>query len=252
MTEPLLSILLPAYNESASIVAAVEANTATGRSLNVPFEVVAIDDGSADNTRALLAALEVESETLRVVCHDVNRGFGAALRTGLQNARGEFCIVAPADSPLTADMLTRFLAAARDADLVIGVRDEKPGYSLLMRFNSRLYHFLLKLVCGLPYTDVNWIHLYRRRMFETIDIEFSSIAMGAEMVLKTRALGLRIKEVPCTMQRRMTGQASARKFRVMLRTGRDLLILLWRWAIRRQYRQPGRGLLSFERERQNS
>lgn len=246
---PRLTILLPAYNEADNIATAVRSNDATGRALNIPFEIVAVNDGSGDDTAARLEEMTRETPNLRVVTHPQNRGFGAALRTALQNARGEFCIVAPADSPFSAATLQPFLDIAGEADLVLGYRVAKPGYSWLMRFNSRLYHWLLRLVCGLPYKDVNWIHLYRRKLFESIDLEFAGIAMGAEVVLKAHALGFRIREVACPMQQRTKGQASARRFSVMARTGRDLLLLLWRWRMVGLYRRPGKGLLARDQQR---
>lgn len=226
-----LSILLPAYNEAQNIVNAVVTNVAAGRELALHFEIVAVDDGSRDETARLLEELKTNYPELRVITHGVNQGLGKTIRTALRAARGEFCILAPADSPHTAETLQPFLKVADGADVILGYRTEKPGYNWLMRFNSRLYHRLLRTICGLPYRDVNWIHLYRRRIFEQIELEFTGIVMEAEVVLKAHELGLRIREVPCLMRERVHGQACAKQPRVMLRAGRDLLRLLWRWRL---------------------
>lgn len=242
-----LSIILPAYNEAGNIVNAVEANLAAARACAVSFELVVVDDGSTDATGRLLAELKPRCPELRVITHETNQGIGAGIRTGLQAARGEFFVLSPADSPHTAETLQRYLDASPNADIVLGYREEKLGYSLLMKYNSRFYHWVLRLVCGLPYRDVNWIQLYRRRVFEQIEIEFNGIVMQAEVVVKAHALGMRFREVPCPMMERVHGKAGASRPKVMLRTGKDLLRLLWRWQFGDLKAKLGRGLLKVER-----
>jgi glycosyltransferase involved in cell wall biosynthesis len=224
-----LSILVPAYNEAGNIARAIETSYGAGKNLGISFEIVAIDDGSADETGAILTKLEQEFPELLVVRHEQNQGLGAALRNGIRAARGQFCIIAPADNPHTAETIQPFLDQAEDADLVLGYRTHRLGYTWLMKFNTRVYHWLLHGVCGVPYRDVNWIHLYRRSIFEQIGMDFRGIVMEAEVVLKAHLLGLRIREVPCQMQIRTTGQASAARPKVMFKTGKDLTRLLWLW-----------------------
>jgi dolichyl-phosphate beta-glucosyltransferase len=243
-SEIYLSIILPAYNEAGNIATAVATNIEAARTLSIPFEVLAINDGSADNTGELLSQLECQWPELRVVSHEKNSGLGAAIRTGLTNARGQFCIISPADSPLSPQTLKPFLAVADESDLILGYRVQKPGYSWIMIFNSRLYHAALRMVCGLPYRDVNWIHLYRRSIFERIELDFVGIVMEAEVVLKAHALGMRIREVPCPMTERVIGQASAAQPKVMYRTGRDLLRLLWDWKFGPLRAKLGKGMLT--------
>jgi dolichol-phosphate mannosyltransferase len=244
-----ISIIIPAYNEAGNIASAVKTTAEAGRRLARPFEIVAVNDGSADGTGKLLAELKADCPQLQVVTHERNRGLGAAIRTGIRAARGKFCILLPADSPYDAETLRPFLTAADDADVVLGYRAVKPGYSWFMRFNSRLYHWLLRTICGLPYRDVNWVHLYRRRIFEQIDLEFAGIVMEAEVVLKAHMLGLRIREVASPMQERTHGRASAARPKVMVRTGWDLLRLLWRWLSGDLRRKLGEGLLTDEKSR---
>jgi len=82
---------------------------------------------------------------------------------------------------------------------------------------------LLKTFFGLPYRDVNWVHLYHRDIFKKIDLQFTGIVMEAEVVIKAHALGLRICEVPCPMEESIHGKASAGRPKIMYRTRQDLI-----------------------------
>ncbi len=223
-----LSIIIPAYNEEKNIITAVTRNMEVGREIAIDFEIIAINDGSTDDTGRRLAELEPSVPELVVKTHSTNRGIGAGIVTGIDCANGEFVIFAPADNPLEIDVIRPFLNIADHADLILGYRMEKPGYSCVMKFNSRVYHFLLRHIAGLPYRDINWIHLYRREIFHHLDIEFEGIVMAAEVVLKAHRRGLRIREVPCPMVERQHGRASASRLPVMIKTGLDLARLLIR------------------------
>jgi glycosyltransferase involved in cell wall biosynthesis len=222
-----LSIVMPVYNEAETLCGALSRTVREARLAGVPFEVVVVDDGSRDRTASLLA--RPQEPEVRVVTHRSNQGLGAAVATGMQTAGGTFCIVAPVDNPHPAHTLVRFLQAATEADLVLGWRPSRPGYSPLMRFNSGLYHLALRLVCALPYRDVNWIHLYRRDRFLDLPTRFHGVVAAAEVVLRARARGYRIREIPCPMEVRRRGIPSASRPRIMLATLVDLCRLLWGW-----------------------
>lgn len=232
---------MPAFDEAATVAQAVRDMLQTARSLPFGCEVLVVDDGSRDATPSILADLVRENPTLRLVTHPVNQGLGGAIRTGIRQATGLFVVVAPVDNPLSQDAVLAFMGHTEQADLVLGYREQREGYNALMRFNSWLYHRLLRAVAGLPYRDVNWIHLYRRAAFANLPIEFSGIAMQAELVLRAHALGYRIIETPCPMVSRKQGQASARRLRVMARTGKDLVRLLLRAKTGRLQERPAPG-----------
>lgn len=225
-----LSTIMPAYNEAANIEEAIRITGSALQGAGISWELVVVNDGSGDGTGEILAALAATApEAIRVVTHPRNQGFGAALRTGICAARGVFCIVVPADNPLTPATLQPFLEVAPQADIVLGWRPERPGYSPLMRFNTRFYHLLLRLFFGVKCRDANWQHLYRRSIFERINIETGGVVMGAEMIIKAQRLGLRIAEVACPMRPRVGGVASAARPKVMARTGSEFSRFFWRW-----------------------
>ena len=234
---PALSIIMPLYNEEGAVVTSVEKNLLAIRSQGIDFEILLVDDASVDRTPALMDELATNEAEVRAFHRAANGGQGAAVRSGIAEARGVHVLVVPADCPVDAATLNRFAVAAPEADLILGYRTERPGYTGLMRMNTRVYHWILRRVAGLSYRDVNGIHCYRRSIFNRITLEFEGIAHYAEVVLKAHRLGMRIVEVPCPFPPRVAGTPSAGRFPVMARTGLDLLRLLWRDFTTREHEE---------------
>jgi dolichol-phosphate mannosyltransferase len=230
-----LSIIVPAYNEEANLPACLA--TLLGTFAGTSFEVLVIDDGSRDQTLMVVRRLaEEHPETIRVRAHTRNQGFGAVLRTGFGEARGQYVMCCPADFAMTPYDWRPFEAALGRVDVVVGCRVRREGYNALMRFNSWLYPKLVRLLFGLRLRDVNWISIYRRDLVARVEITQSGVPMLVEILVKLRDLGATFQEVDCQMQPRMVGTPSASRFRVMWRTLTGLLAL-WR-GYRRQIPSP--------------
>src|SRR5262245_38117006 len=133
--EPLLSVVIPCYNERATIHACLEQVL---RSEVSPLEVIVVDDGSKDGTRDLLAQGPALDPRVRVILHERNQGKGAALRTGFREARGRFVIVQDADleyDPGEFPKLLEPLLADR-ADVVFGTRFGGGSHRVLYFWHS--------------------------------------------------------------------------------------------------------------------
>ena len=97
MRKPRLSLVFPAFNEAENLPTLLESATKTGDQLGVDFEIVIVDDGSEDGSKAVLERWSVRDPRIRSVQHATNRGYGAALRAGLREARGDFVFFSDAD-----------------------------------------------------------------------------------------------------------------------------------------------------------
>ena len=230
-----LSIIVPAYNEEANLPACLA--TLLGTFAGTSFEILVVDDGSRDRTLMVARRFaELHPENIRVRAHSGNQGFGAALRTGFDEARGRYVTCCPADFAMTPHQWRPFKAAMGRVDVVVGCRLRREGYNVLMRFNSWLYPKLVRLLFGLRLRDVNWISIYRRDLVTRVEITQSGVPMLVEILVKLRDLGATFGEVDCEMQPRMVGTPSASRFRVMWRTLTGLLAF-WR-CHRRQRPSP--------------
>lgn len=112
------SVLIPAYNEEAGILATLDALARRLASLAAPFEIVVIDDGSTDHTAELVAS----RSDVRVLTHPRNRGYGAALKTGIRHARHELIVIADADGTYPIERIPDLVALSDRFDMVVGSR----------------------------------------------------------------------------------------------------------------------------------
>src|SRR5215217_6683007 len=128
-----LSIVLPCHDEAENVERAIDEATAAGELVADAHEVIVVDDGSADATRELAAARAAEDPRVRVLVHDGNRGYGAALRTGFAAARLEWIFLTDADLQFDMTELARFAPLAPSSDVVAGyrVRRADPPHRLL-------------------------------------------------------------------------------------------------------------------------
>ncbi len=229
-TELLLSIVVPAFNEAENLPACLAALRETFP--GTPCEVLVIDDGSADATRAVAQRLAADwPGRVRVHAHENNQGLGAVLKTGFQLARGRYVTVCPADFEMTPIDWQPFSERLGHADVLVGCRRQRAGYNPLMRFNAWLYPQIVARMFALRLRDVNWICVYRRSLIERVAITQKGIPMLTEILVKLRDLGATFLEIECQMQPRRHGVPSAARPRVMWRTLKGLLGLWWAYRL---------------------
>ena len=118
---PLISVVIPAYNEEArlrdSVVSVMAAAKQAG---DVPIEIVVVDDGSRDKTPEVVRGLEAEFPNVRSVTHAVNQGFGATVKDGIRAAKGDKLCLFPGDNATSVYSMKNVFLHSRDADMVIG------------------------------------------------------------------------------------------------------------------------------------
>lgn len=197
----LLSVVMPVYNEERTLRAIVDAVLA------VPLrkELVLVDDGSRDQSRAILAEL-AQLPDVRVLVHEQNRGKGAALRTGFAAARGDVVVVQDADLEYDPAQYPELLAPIRAgvADVVYGSRylvdpadpsRERDGF--VHYLGNRALTFLSNLFTGLNLTDMETCYkACRREVLAELDIQSRGFTVEPEFTAKVARLPVRIHEVP--------------------------------------------------------
>lgn len=200
-TDFLLSIVMPVYNEQATLRAIV----AAVRAVPIRKELILVDDGSKDGSRAILAELAALPD-VRVIEHDQNRGKGAALRTGFAAARGELVLVQDADLEYDPGDYPTLLAPILrgEADVVYGSRylvdPRDPGRerdSFVHYFGNRVLTFCSNLFTGLNLTDMETCYkCFRREVLQDLVIESRRFTVEPEFTAKVARLPVRIHEVP--------------------------------------------------------
>lgn len=228
---PALSVIIPAYNEEANVDKAVGATVATLEATGVEWEIIVVNDGSTDRTGLLAERCSASNPRITVIHHPANKGLGAAVRTALQQARGEYVLWVPCDSPFEKGELDPFIGAIGKADVVVGYRTARPGYSPLMRVNSSVYTYVVSRLFRIHLRDFNYVHMYRRRVLASLKWRTTRIFWLAEALIRARDAGYAIMQVPAVVRARTAGKATASRPSIMLRTAWDCLVFALRYYL---------------------
>ncbi|MDR7532762.1 MAG: glycosyltransferase family 2 protein [Armatimonadota bacterium] len=222
-----LSVVLPAFNEAGNLEATVRELAPEVAAAAADVEIVVVDDGSTDATAAVAERLAAELP-VRVLRHDRNRGYGAALRTGFGAARHPWILLLDADGQFLPAELDRFLPLAREADLVIGYRvrraDPRHRGSL-----AAVWRWLMRALLDVQVRDVDCaFKLMRTAVVQALALESAGAFISAELLGKARRYGARIAEVPVSHRPRRHGRQTGGSLRVLLRAFYELARLWWR------------------------
>ena len=149
-----LTLILPAYNEEAGIAQAIAEADDALRQLDVTYEIVVVDDGSRDQTAAFVEQSLRERPCLRLVRHHTNRGYGAALRTGFEAARGRRIAFTDADCQFHLADLALLLPLMERHPIAVGYRVDRQD-TWLRKFYSRGYNLLARCLLGTTVRDID-------------------------------------------------------------------------------------------------
>lgn len=222
-----LSIIVPVYNEQDGISDALTTIRDVADQYLSTFEMVIVNDGSQDNSQALIDQFVKTEKRASSFPKAKNEGIGSAIRTGISKCQYEYILPLPVDCPLEGDSLLNFLETIESCDIVVGVRPRRVGYSTRMKINSKVFHFLISVLFKVNHTDYNWIHMYRKNIFDKgkIEITSDSLLMLAEVLIKANRMGYRIKEIEVAQRERLTGTATASKLITVIKTIREIFRL---------------------------
>ena len=204
---PQLSILIPVYNEAATVERAIEAVLAAD--LPVATELVVVDDGSTDGTREILEGATWPAERVRVLFHDRNQGKGAAVRTALAAARGEFASIFDADLEYNPEDLKVLLPPLLDGttNAVFGVRafDGFTSHSFLYVLGNRSVTLAANVLFNVYLKDLMTMHkAIRTDVFRSLPLREQGFAIEPEIAARLLQRGERIFEVPVSYKARAT------------------------------------------------
>jgi len=241
-----ISAVLPAYNEEAIIERTVRHVAAVLADLTADYEIIVTNDGSRDNTAGVLADLQRREPdlNLRVVTHDHNRGYGAALASGFDAARKDLVFMTDGDKQFDVAELADFLPAMdSQTDLVIGWRRNRADPPL-RKLNALGWKLLVNIIFGYTARDVDCaFKLFRRRVWESMAVQSHGATFSAEFLIKARRLGFHVKELPVGHFPRTAGSPTGARPDVIVRAFAELFWLsrnIGRDVRAGQRRQDGR------------
>jgi glycosyltransferase involved in cell wall biosynthesis len=225
MSTPELSLVFPVFDEEENVAPLLESAVALGRRLGHSFEIVVVDDGSRDESARRIAAARALHPEIRAVHHAANRGYGAALRSGLREARGALVFFSDADLQFDLDEIEHLLAHSGSFDIVAGYRAPRrdPWGRHVLAFG---WGVLVNALFGLGVRDIDCaFKLFRREVLDAIPIASLGAFINTEMLVRARAAGFRIRQVPVTHRPRRAGRPTGASPRVIVRALVELATL---------------------------
>lgn len=203
-----ISLVLPAYNEEASIVEAVQEGIDVLSRLAGRYEILVVDDGSRDATAARVERRFGDLDCVRLLQHPSNIGYGAALRSGFSAARYELVACTDADRQFHLEDLSLLLDRMGNSQAACGYRLDRQDHWLRLVY-SKAYNHLVRGLLGIPVRDCDCaLKIFRRSTLQSLPLRSSGFLIDAEILARLSQRDLRITEVGVRHRPRLVGQST--------------------------------------------
>jgi glycosyltransferase involved in cell wall biosynthesis len=211
-----VSFVYPAFNEEENVAEAVRrAVEAAGLVRLDDYEVIVVDDGSADGTWSVLERIASREPHLRPIRHETNQGYAAALRTGFAAARFPLIFYSDSDNQFDIREIRYFLPHSDRYDIVTGFRIYRfdPLTRLVLSWG---FNLLVRILFRIPVRDIDCaFKLFRTGIFEKIEIESQRFFVDTEILAKAKALRFTMTEIGVRHYPRMAGHSTVRPIHIL-------------------------------------
>jgi glycosyltransferase involved in cell wall biosynthesis len=222
-----LSIIVPVYNEEKNLRQVVSEIETNAREILDAYEIIIVNDGSTDNTDSIIEELCARPEkcaNIKISGHENNMGSGMAIRTGIKQARYDWVTYIPADGQFDSSEIKKFLEASKGVDIVIGTRLERSDYSMFRRLSSFVFITLVNKLFNTKFKDVNWVHMWKRKIFDNMTIISSGVFFLEEILTRSLISGYKIKEIDSAYRPRLQGKAKGSQPGTIFKTLKEMIV----------------------------
>jgi glycosyltransferase involved in cell wall biosynthesis len=230
-----ISCFFPMYNEEENIRAVVSSAISVLGRVCDEFEIIIVNDGSRDRTREIAEELAAQDPRIRIINHQRNRGYGAALRSGFAASRYDTIFQCDGDNQFYLEEMSGLLPHLKDHDFVIGYRIKRkdPFPRILI---ALFYRTLLRSIFGLKLRDVNCaFKIYKKHILDQLDLRSNGGVINGEIFIKAGILGHnRIREIGVRHRPRESGKQTGASPRVLWEA---LISVISLWKICRDFRE---------------
>jgi|YelNatPaOPRAMG01_1025707.scaffolds.fasta_scaffold03101_9 glycosyltransferase involved in cell wall biosynthesis len=220
-----LSVFLPSHNEEGNVERVVRGFLGELPRVADSYEVIVVDDGSRDRTGEIADRLAAEDSHVRVVHHEVNRGYGAAVISGIRAAREPYVLLCDGDGQFDPADVQLLAARIPAFDVVVGRRARRADH-LVRRFNGKAWTWLVRRLFDVRVTDIDCgFKLIRRDLLEGLELRAKGAMISTELMARLVARGAKVDEVDVKHLPRLVGEQSGANLRVILRAFKELFAL---------------------------
>jgi glycosyltransferase involved in cell wall biosynthesis len=222
---------MPAYNEETNIGKTLLDISSFLKTLKIQdYEILVINDGSSDSTAQIVTDFSKKDTHVKLINHEVNQGYGAAVKTGFYSAKKDYIFFMDSDGQFEISDITKFLDKITEADIVVGYRVNRQDH-LMRIINGWGWTQISNILFGLNLKDVDCaFKLFRREVFDKIPrLESTRGAMiNPETLAKAKKMGFKIVQVGVLHKPRIGGKSTGANLNVIISSFIDLLKLWWK------------------------
>lgn len=224
-----LSVFFPAYNEQAHIAMTVKKAASILPNIVSRWEIIIVNDGSKDKTGSIIDKLAKKDSHIHALHHKVNRGYGAAFKSGLYAGKYKWIAFTDSDGQFDFSEITEFFKKQKEtgADIVIGYY-KKRQVSKFKILTSKLWELVVFILFGLKVRDIDCgFKLISKDVVDAIPGLTSERGafISSEFLIKAKKLGYKIVEIPVSHYPRTAGEGTGRNINVIIQSFRDLFKL---------------------------
>ncbi len=224
-----LSIILPVYNEEENIRQTVEESAHWLKQSDTvsSYEIIAVNDGSTDNTGGILEKLNAEVDHLVVVAYPQNKGYGGALMSGIRVARHDWILLMDSDGQFKINALEDMLGHAEGYDIIAGYRAQRQDNAVRI-WLGEMYTNLVNAFLKVRLRDINCgFKLFRKPFLDIDGINSHAGAFYTHVFINAQAKNARIKEIPIPHHPRRGGRPTGASLKVVMMAIGDFFGLLF-------------------------
>lgn len=220
-----VSIIFPAYNEEENIANSVNNAISAFSKYFENVTVIPVNDGGHDATGEIIDAMAAEDERVKPVHHEVNKGYGSALRSGFKAAKNDYIFFSDSDGQFDLEEITRLLEHIDSYDLVLGYRAHRAD-PFHRKLNAWAWGSLVRLLFRIKVKDIDCaFKLFRRSIFDEIKLQSGGAMVNTELLALAKKRGFSMINVPVSHYPRELGQQTGANPLVILRAFMELFKL---------------------------
>jgi glycosyltransferase involved in cell wall biosynthesis len=221
-----VSIIMPSLNEEDNIRDAITDTLQSFHDLGINGEIIVINDGSTDRTRAIVEEAMAKDSRIRLINHDTPKGIGASFWEGVRNARGDIVTMLPGDNENDPWETLRYHRLLEHVDIVIPFVYNKEVRSLFRNALSFVYRFIINTTFLVYFNYTNGTILYRKSLLDELNVTSTGFFFQTDILIRTVKKGYLFAEVPYRLHMRNHGKSKAVTFPSLMRVIKGYLKLV--------------------------
>lgn len=220
-----ISAFFPAYNEELNIVALAEKTCKVLSEVCEDYEVIIVNDGSKDNTAGVSAELAKRNSHVRVINHEKNKGYGGAVKTGLNSGKFEWVFFTDGDGQFDVNEIKNLVALTDKYDFIVGYRIKRAD-PFHRKLNAFMWGTMVKLLFKFWVKDVDCaFKLMKKEIIEKAQVESEGALISTELLAKATKMGYKIGEIGVHHYPRTAGTQTGAKIGVIAKAFVELFKL---------------------------